>query len=104
MELEISDDNFKEEVLQSGGVFMLDCFAEWCAPCKALTPLLSELTEENLIKLGLVNVDDSPGLAVKLRVTAVPKVVFFKDGKEKDSLLGIHPKSTYQEIIEKLKG
>lgn len=96
----ITDDNFDQEVLQSDSLVFVDCYAEWCGPCKALKPLLIELEEKNNgLKVGFLDIDDNPKLAKRLKVTSVPKVVVFCNGKEIDSILGVRSKADYQEII-----
>lgn len=100
--IEITSDNFDQEVLKGSLVFV-DCYADWCSPCKALKPVLSELEDANQVKLTLLDVDKNPDLAARLKVASIPKVVVFRDGEEVTSVSGLHPKSDYQEIIDDLK-
>ncbi|MHA2279450.1 MAG: thioredoxin family protein [Promethearchaeota archaeon] len=98
----ITDSNFDSEVLQSDKLVFVDCFAEWCTPCKALKPMLAELAEKNgtKLKLGLLDIDENPQSVARLNVTSIPKVVAFKDGKEVSQFLGVRSKADYQDLID----
>lgn len=100
----ITDDNFEAEVLKSDRVVLVDCYAEWCSPCKALKPLLITLADNNKDKvvLGLLDVEANPELAVKLKVASIPKVVIFKGGEQITELLGVRGEKDYQDIIDDL--
>lgn len=100
MPTDITDSNFDQEVLQSNLLVLVDCYAEWCSPCKALKPLLLELEHSQGLKLGLLDVDRNPGLAKRLKITSIPKVVVFRDGEEITSISGVRPKADYQEVID----
>lgn len=104
--IEITDSNFDGEVLSSDIPVFVDCFTEWCGPCKLLKPMLADLETANAgkMKLGLLNIETNPGLAAKLNVTAVPKVVVFYGGKRIESVIGIRSKADYQELIDSLEG
>lgn len=96
----ITDNNFDQEVLQSDSLVFVDCYAEWCSPCKALKPLLLELESKNeRMKLGLLDIDHNPELAQRLKVTSIPKVVVFHSGEEVASISGIRSEADYQKII-----
>ena len=97
----ITDDNFDQEVLQSDSLVFVDCYAEWCTPCKALKPLLLELESNNKkLKLGLLDIDHNPASAKRLKVVSIPKVIVFHGGEEITSISGVRPKADYQEIID----
>lgn len=98
----VTVDNFEEKVLKSEALVFVDCYADWCAPCKALKPLLIELEESNEgLVLGMLDIDSNPELAVRLKVASIPKVVVFKGGEEIASLCGVCRTEDYQEIIDK---
>jgi len=101
--INITDKNFEQEVLASSSPVVIDCYTEWCSPCRALKPLMEELSKNNMhIKFGLLNVEDNPDLAVRLRVTSVPKVVIFRAGEQLSEIVGVRGKSDYQSIIDSL--
>lgn len=101
MSTNITDANFDQEVLQSDSLVFVDCYAEWCSPCKALKPLLVELeTTNNGLKLGLLDIDPNPESAQRLKIATIPKVVVFRNGEEVISISGIHSRAYYQEIID----
>lgn len=103
MAIKITDSNFEEEVLNSTIPVLVDCYADWCSPCKALKPLLQEITEDNArVKLGLLDIDSCPGLAVRLKVSSIPKVVVFNKGEEVTAISGVHRKEEYQKVIDNL--
>ena len=82
-ELKITAANFENEVLRSDKPVLLDFYADWCGPCKMLSPVLHELAEENssTLKVGKVNVDEQTELAARFQVSSIPMLVVFKDGK-----------------------
>jgi thioredoxin 1 len=88
--LEINDGNFESEVLASKEPFLLDFGAVWCGPCKALAPIVDRLADEykGKVKVGKLDIDDSPGVAAKFGIKSVPTVVVFKDGKESGRHVG----------------
>ncbi len=93
--IEITKDNFKAEVLQSDKPVLLDFWASWCMPCKMLSPVIEQLSEENSnIKFGKINVDEQPELAQNFNVMSIPMLVAFKDGKNIDTKVGVQSKDT----------
>jgi len=98
----ITDNNFEDEVLKSDQVVLVDCYAEWCSPCKALKPMLMALAEKTGAKLGLLDIESNPVLTEKLSVTSIPKVVIYKGGEKITELLGVRPKEDYQDVIDGL--
>ena len=103
MVIEITTENFEKEVLQSDLPVLLDFWASWCGPCRMLSPVVDELAEEyaGKVKVGKVNVDEQPRLAMNYRVEAIPTLLFFKDGKLADSTVGVMPKSAIAQMISK---
>jgi len=99
--IDITDSNFDEEVSSSDQLVFVDCYAEWCGPCKALKPVLTELAEKNpTIKLGMLDIDGNPDCVARLNITSIPKVVVFKNGTEVAQFLGIRSKTDYQDVID----
>ena len=98
--IDITDSNFENEVLKSDKLVFVDCYAEWCGPCKALKPLLIELEEKHpKMKLGMLNIDHNPGVVERLKVTSIPKVAIFKNGEEIAHFLGIRSKADFEDVI-----
>ncbi|NQS96904.1 MAG: thioredoxin fold domain-containing protein [candidate division Zixibacteria bacterium] len=99
--INITDANFKEEVLDSDVLTVLDFGAEWCAPCKKLHPIMAEIASEfnGKVKIGYIDVGVAPRIAQKYAVMSVPRLIFFKDGKPIETVVGLIPKP---KIIEKM--
>lgn len=100
----VTDQNFADEVLKSKLPVLVDFYAEWCGPCKMISPLVEEVAGEmkgkaNVFKL---NVDESMNTAQTYGVMSIPTLIFFKDGKEVDRMVGAMPKDTMTEKLESL--
>ena len=93
-----NENNFKEEVLNNEGVVIVDFYADWCGPCKIMSPIIDEIAEKNFenVKVGKVNVDENPELAIKYDVMSIPTIIIFKNGEEAKTFIGV----TDKEIIE----
>jgi len=103
---ELSDQNFETEVLQSAQPFLVDFWAPWCGPCRMIAPVIEELASENTggLKVGKVNIDDSPNTASTYGVSSIPTIMIFKGGEVVDRFVGVQPKKRLQEAIEQAKG
>ena len=105
MALEFNDANFKSEVLDSDKLSVIDFWAEWCGPCRAIGPVIEELSKEyeGKVKIGKVNVDHNPKISMDYGITSIPAILFIKNGEVVDKLVGAQPKSNFVKKIEALK-
>ena len=98
----VTDDSFKTDVLGASGLVLVDFWAEWCGPCKAIGPALEQIGEELAGKLTIakVNIDENPMTPNQFAVRGIPTLILFKDGKPVDTLVGARPKSALKAWIE----
>lgn len=103
MAFEITDSNFETEVLNNEKVTLIDFWAEWCGPCRAIGPIVEELAKEYDGKalIGKVNVDENPEITVKYGIRNIPTILFIKKGEIVDKQVGAVPKSMLEEKLKK---
>ena len=87
----VTDENF-DEVIKSNGLILIDVWAEWCGPCKRVSPILDEISKEHGILVGKLNIDENPLKPVEYSVTSIPTMVLFEDGVVIKTIIGAKPK------------
>ena len=104
MEHRFNENNFEEEVIKSDIPVMIDFYAEWCGPCRMMSPVVDQFSKEydNRVKIGKVNVDEESMLAARFGVQSIPSFVFIKDGKVIDRITGATPRAVLNNYLEKL--
>ena len=102
MTIEVTDATFDDVILNAGKPAIVDFWAEWCGPCRMLTPIVHELAEEykDTVVVAKVDVDSNPGISYKFGIRNIPTILFFKDGEVADKQVGVVPKGV---LAEKLK-
>lgn len=100
-ELKITKNNFENEVLKSDKPVLIDFWANWCGPCRMLSPIISEIAEEygEKVKVCKVNVDEEMDLAAAFRVSSIPMLVVMKDGQVTNTAVGVRPKEQIIRMI-----
>ncbi len=101
--LQLTDDSFESEVLKSSEPVLVDFWASWCAPCKAIGPLVDGLADdyEGKVKVGKLNVDENPATPGQYGVRGIPTLILFKDGQVVDQVVGAVPKNQLEGLIKK---
>ena len=98
--LKITEDNFKEEVLNSEKTVLIDFYADWCGPCKMQSPIIDKIAEERQdIKVGKINVDENSNLASEYGIMSIPTLVVIKNGEIANKFVGLTPKQKIEESL-----
>jgi thioredoxin 1 len=100
--VQLSDDSFERDVLQSTTPVLVDFWASWCAPCKAISPVVDGLASDydGKVKIAKLNVDENPATPGKYGVRGIPTLILFKDGKVVDQVVGAVPKNPLEGLIK----
>ncbi len=104
MAAEFTDANFQKEVLESDKLSVVDFWAEWCGPCRAIGPIVEELATQyaGKVNIGKVNVDNNANISTNFGITSIPAILFFKNGQVVDKQIGAVPKSVLDKKIQSL--
>ena len=96
----ITKDNFKAEVLDYKGTVLVDFWADWCGPCRMLSPIVDEVATENPgIKVGKINVDEQQELSAQFSIMSIPTLLVFRDGKKISESIGLIPKEQIEKML-----
>ena len=101
---EFTDGNWESEVLESTVPVVVDFWAPWCGPCRTLSPTIEKLAGEydGRVKVGKMNTDENMETPGSLRITAIPTVLVFQQGKEVERLVGVNPENKFKQALDKL--
>jgi len=99
--IHLTEQNFDETLIATHGLVVVDFWAAWCGPCRAIAPVLEELAEasEGRVTLMKVNVDESPGLAARYEIRSIPTILFVKEGTVVERVVGAVPRAVLQDIV-----
>jgi thioredoxin 1 len=99
--INLTEQNFDGALIANEGLVLLDFWAEWCGPCRAIAPVLAELAEasDGRVTLMKVNVDENPGLAARYGIRSIPTILFVKQGAVVDRVVGAAPRAMLQNIV-----
>jgi len=95
---EVTDDTFEQEVLQAGKPVVVDFWAPWCGPCRAVSPIFEQLsTDQDKVLFAKVNIDENPEYATRYGVLSIPTAILFENGEPQETVIGARPRSFYEE-------
>ena len=101
-EIVLTSENFEEEVLRSDKPVLVDFWATWCGPCRMLAPIVAQIAEERAgeIKVGKIDVDEEPELAVQYGIASIPTLMVFKNGEKVNTSIGVIPKAAIEQLLK----
>jgi len=102
--VELTDDNFEQEVIKSDLPVLVDFWATWCGPCRMVGPIVDELAKEyaGKLKVGKLNVDNNGKTSIKYGIMSIPSLLFFKKGQVVDQMVGAAPKNSFVEKLDRI--
>ena len=100
--INITDEEFEDSILKNSGVCLVDFWAEWCGPCKQISPILEEIASEenNAITIAKINIDENPRIATDYGIRSIPTMLLFSNGELKDTKVGVLPKQELNDWIK----
>ena len=100
----VTDESFKQDVLEASGAVLVDFWAEWCGPCKMIGPILDELATEysGRVKIGKVNIDEHQGLATEYGIRSIPTLLVFHQGQVVDQMVGLRSKRDLKASLDRV--
>jgi len=100
--INVTAQNFEDDVLNSDKPVLVDFWAEWCGPCRMVAPTLEQIAEENdKVQIAKINVDNEQDLAHRFQVSSIPTFILFKGGQVADRMMGAMPKASFESFIER---
>ena len=100
--LTLTDDSFEQQVEQGEGLAVVDFWAEWCGPCRAVGPVIESIADDyaGKVRVGKVDVDSNPRTAGRFNVRSIPSILYFKDGELVETVIGVRSKHQLEELIQ----